>query len=310
MANIGPVNINFLRSFSEEYVVPDFYEGVVNKMNKKPFVGYRKTQNPLTNFNPVAVNFIPSFVDLQIKQRMGFDFFEVDTHYGFLADFDNHESFQEYFKGQMNAKRRKSLRSQLKKLDNSGAVYKFYVGNIDKGHYNFLFDQLEQMINARFKQRGGKHSSIPQWSFYKESGYKMILEARACLFAIYIKDKPIAISMNYLHQNIFFGVIDSYDLSYAKYSPGNILILKKMEWCFQNGFSSFDMGYGYLKYKYEWCNTIYKCKSQVFYKKENLLARGIALWLSKTLLVKIMIMRAIGNTIYHEPSLSERIFMK
>ncbi|MDO5980463.1 GNAT family N-acetyltransferase [Flavivirga spongiicola] len=283
------ININFYKDFSEKNRIPYFYENVYNKISLQDYFNKKKAKSSLHKKGVIAINFIPPYFDLKFRKSDKIHgFFKVFTHYGFLADFKGYSSFSEYFKSQVKAKRRKSLKSQLRKLETCfNLSHKVYLGKIDKSHYAFLLEELRILIKRRFIQRGGVHPFLNNWSFYKESAYSMLIDKKACLFVIYDGEKPIAISLNYLHQNIFVGAIDSYDIDYSKFSPGNIMILKKIEWSLLNNYKIFNMGYGDLKYKREWCNTVYKYESHILFKKNSSLSKLVAYLVSRLILLKI-----------------------
>ena len=48
-----------------------------------------------------------------------------------------------------------------------------YYGEIDKNHYDFLFDELEQMIQKRFNERKDKRSLNEQEQSNKNSSYPL-----------------------------------------------------------------------------------------------------------------------------------------
>jgi len=92
-------------------------------------------------------------------------------------------------------------------------------------------------------------------------------EGKASLFVIYDQDLPIAISFNYIYGNLFFGYISSYNIDYYKFSLGQIIIYKLLEWCLDNQFTQYDMGWGDLDYKKWWCNYVYRFNHRIIYKK-------------------------------------------
>ncbi|MEQ9581598.1 MAG: GNAT family N-acetyltransferase, partial [Arenibacter sp.] len=121
-----------------------------------------------------------------------------------------------------------------------------------------------------FSQRNQEHSGLKKWAFYKEAAYQLILDKRASIFVISDGEKPIVIGLNFHYQNIFDSAITSYDIDYAKFGLGNIAVLKKIEWCFANGFSRYDMRWGELAYKSLWCNSVEPYECHIVYSKGNI----------------------------------------
>ena len=289
--------INFYKDFSEKNRILHFYESIYNTISGQNLINDSPIQYELDKESLVYVILIPSYLNTKIKNsELEFNFYRITTHSGFLVLINQYINFEEYFRSKLKAKRRKSLRSQLRKLEQSFQItYVLSQDKIDKVHCEFLLEKLKLMIEKRFNERGDVHSSISNWNFYETSLYKMLRDGKACLFVIYNEEEPIAISLNYLKQNIFFSAIASYDTNYSKFSLGNILILKKIEWCFKQSYSAFDMGYGDLKYKREWCTMVYKFQTHIFYNRNNIKKRLLAFLVSILVFVKINFRRKLKS---------------
>lgn len=279
--------INFYKDFSEKGEVPLFYESIFNQTNSQSVFNSKNVFNEISQKGIAVVHLIPPYFDLHLNGN--FKAVDVKTHNGYLADFRDFDTFNSYLLEHFNSNGRKLLKRRLSRLEKCFNIeYKVYYGQtIEKDHYQFLFGEFKNMIEARFSQRGQKSNSLGNWSFYLESCFDKILHKEASLFVVYNNKKPIAISLNFLHQNIFTSAIDSYDIDFSKFGLGNILIMKKMEWCFENTFSIFNMGYGDLKYKADWCNSIYKFRTQVVFLKNNFLHRAVAQLLGWSIVFKI-----------------------
>lgn len=279
--------VNFYKDFSEKGEVPFFYESIFNQTNSQSVLDRKNVFKGISQKGITLVHLIPPYFNLHLNGN--FKAIDVNTHNGYLADFSDFDTFNSYLLEQFNSNGRKLLKRRLSRLEKCFNIkYKVYYGqNIEKDHYHFLFGEFEKMIKARFSQRGQESSNLGNWAFYLESSYDKVLHKQASLFVVYNDKKPIAISLNFLHQNIFTSAIDSYDIDFSKFGLGNMLIMKKMEWCFENAFSIFNMGYGDLKYKADWCNSIYKFRTQVVFLKNNFLHRAVAQLLGWSIAFKI-----------------------
>ena len=302
------IQLNFHKSFFENGIIPPFYDGLCNKINNQYFLSIIRAKIDVYKNKIVTVNFIPPFFNLKLNTlKDTFDYYKVPTHVGFLIDLQGFESAEDYLSFQFKSKSKYSLKRRVKKLEQCFNIsYKMYFGKIDKVNYNFLFDELESMIQRRFSERKEKHGSLGSWRFYKETTLALILDNKACLFVVYDGKKPIAMVVNYLHQNIFEYGIPSYDIDYAKFGIGNIVILKELEWCFMNHFKIMNMEWGELRYKREWCNTIYKYETHILFKKNMWHKKLIAYIFSKLIVFKIYIRETIINPIKERITLIKR----
>lgn len=264
--------LNFSFEFFERNSVYPFYKSVHNRTNDSILIN-KSTENAGEYLNDISiVKYIPPYFELDVdKENSPFDLHKIYAIPGFRADLESFINVEEYMKVQLSKGVMKTIKSRLRRLENCFDItYEMYCGSITKEKYNFLFDQLELMINRRFSQRNEAHFGLKKWVFYKENAYQLILDKKAAFFLISDGEKPIVIGLNFLYENIFDSAITSYDIDYAKFGLGNIAVLKKMEWCFNNGYSKFDMRWGDLAYKRMWCNTIEQYECHVLYNKKNI----------------------------------------
>lgn len=279
--------VNFYKDFSEKGEVPLFYESIFNQTNSQTVLNTKSYSSSVFQRVITIVHLIPPYFNLRLNNNHGA--VEVKSHNGYLADFRDFSTFNSYFLAQFSSNGRKLLKRRLSRLEKCFKIdYGIYYGqNIEKVHYHFLFGELKNMIETRFAQRGQQHDHLSHWDFYLESSFNKVLNKEASLFVIYNDKQPIAISLNFLHQNIFISALDSYAIDFSKFGLGNILIMKKMEWCFKNNFSVFNMGYGDLKYKQHWCNYVYKFSTQLVFFRGNFLDSVLAKILSRFFSLKI-----------------------
>ncbi|MCK0191551.1 GNAT family N-acetyltransferase [Arenibacter sp. F20364] len=270
--------LNFSFEFFERNSVYPFYQSVYNRTNDSKLVN-KSTENVGRYLNDICiVQYIPPYFELEVdKENSPFDLLKIYAIPGFRADLETFVNVEEFMKSQLKKGVIKTIKSRLRRLENCFDItYEMYCGSITKEKYNFLFDELELMINRRFSQRNEAHSALRKWTFYKENAYQLILDKRATFFLVSDGEKPIVIGLNFLYENIFDSAITSYDIDYAKFGLGNLAVLKKMEWCFNNGYSKFDMRWGDLAYKRMWCNTIEQYECHVLYNKKNIIKRVMA----------------------------------
>ena len=76
-----------------------------------------------------------------------------------------------------------------------------------------------------------------------------------------INGKIIACHIGYNYKNTFLYIFPAYDIEFKKYSPGNILLFKLLEFCKNSNLSYFDLTIGYENYKSKinnLCEDIYE----------------------------------------------------
>ncbi|MCM4172574.1 GNAT family N-acetyltransferase [Arenibacter sp. TNZ] len=264
--------LNFSHEFFEKNSIFPFYKGLYNKTNGDIFINNNKENSEIYISDISIVQYIPPYFELKIdKKSSSYGLYKFNTYTGYKAVLDNFNNVEEYMKAQFSKGVKKTINSRHKRLEVCFDInYEMFYGSINQKKYIFLMDYLESMINTRFSQRNQEHSGLKKWAFYKDAAYQLILDKRASVFVISDGEKPIVIGLNFHYQNIFDSAITSYDIDYAKFGLGNIAVLKKIEWCFANGFSRYDMRWGELAYKSLWCNSVEPYECHIVYNKGNI----------------------------------------
>lgn len=261
------MNFNFTMDYSEKCKIPEIFSSVTNKINNEIFFNNKTIGNESKN-GVYVINFIPYYYETKLIDDINYKKCILSHYKGYLADLDGYSSVIEYLNDQFGSKTRKNIISRLKRLELCFDIsYKTFYGSIDLDVYGNLMSFFEKMILNRFSERGEKHGSIGSWDFYTKTAFDLINTRKALLFVIYNKKEPVAISLCYTKDNIFDSAISSYDINYSKFGLGNIMVLKKVEWCLNNNFQIFNMRWGDYKYKEEWCNTAFTYKTEIVYKK-------------------------------------------
>ncbi|WP_396590115.1 GNAT family N-acetyltransferase [Allomuricauda sp. R78024] len=261
--------LNFYFEFFEKDSIIPHYRCIHNNTNGQSL--NRKDNFPTDLKNKVyAVSCVPPYFDVELDQNFGCGAFRISSRQGFIANLKGYDSVDGYMEDCLKKQKRNIIR-KLKRLELCFDInYKTLYGEANIAEYNSLFDALEVMIQKRFSQKNIEHAGLKRWKDYKTTVYNMILNKRASLFGIYDGEKPISISLSYHFQNILVSAISSYDIDYSKFGLGNIQVLKKIEWCFENEYDNFDMMWGDLRYKREWCNNIFTYEDHVLFAKRNL----------------------------------------
>lgn len=285
--------LNFTISFFEKNLVLPFYKKVYNKTNGQNFLNKNLNVESYSENYIYIVNGIPPYFELKLdEENKPFKKFNVYPRLGFLASLEKYDNVRDYMNDQFKSKSRSRIRSCIRRLELCYNIeYKTYFGAITKDEYNFLFSKFKSMIERRFNQRTDSHAQLKNWDFYEKTTYPMILEKKASLFVIYNNGTPIDICLSYHHQNIVNNVIRSYDVDYSKFKLGYVDILKQLEWCFENNYKIFDLGWGEMDYKYQWCNVVHKYECHVVYNNNNLSEKILAYVIAKLIIFKTFLRR-------------------
>ena len=273
---------NFCFDFFQKQHIKPFYNKLFNYSNNEEIINQNfKFEDAIGN-EIHEMKFIPSYFRLETPLLSPkYKFITYERVENFRINLDGFNNAEDYLESQMRSKHRSQLRARTHRLETCFNIkYVFYYGQITKQEYDFLFIQLELLIERRFNQRGDLFSLTDKFDFIKENTYQLILEKEASLFVIYDENKPIDISLSYHFQNILQHLIRSYDIDYSKFGIGHIDIFKQIDWCFLNNYEIFDFMWGELDYKTRWCNEISIFEHHFIFKNSNPL---------KLLFVKTMI---------------------
>lgn len=262
---------NFSFDFFQKQHINPFYDKLFNYSNNEEIINQNfKSEDAIGN-EIHEIKFIPPFFRLETPLLSPkYKFIPYKRVENFRINLDGFNNAEEYLESQMSSKSRSQLRARSHRLETCFNIkYVFYYGQITKQEYDFLFIQIELLIERRFNQRGDLFSLTDKLDFIKENTYQLILEKKASLFVIYDENKPIDISLSYHFQNILQHLIRSYDIDYSKYGLGQIDIFKQIDWCFLNNFQIFDFMWGELDYKTRWCNEISLFEHHFIFKNNN-----------------------------------------
>lgn len=195
----------------------------------------------------------------------------IRQYKGFACNLDGYTDVADYLKENLGKSTIKNIRTRKRQLESRfNVVYKFYSGEIDKEHYDFLFDRFYHMLKNRFDEKKTYNRYLLDWKHYFEMIYPMLLKNEALLSVIYANDEPISISLEFCLEDICFGYIHGYDSNYHRYQLGDIRMVILLEWLIANKFRFFDTLMGETVFKAKWSNHIYNFHYDVFYKKNSI----------------------------------------
>ena len=132
------------------------------------------------------------------------------------------------------------------------------------------------MLKRRFRQKKISNRYLEQWEELSKTTFDKILNQEASLFVIINGTKPIGITLNYHLKEHVFSHIQAYDVDFAQFNIGDILMLKHLEWCFEKKINVYDLSMGDSDFKNKWCNYNYRFNYQLFYDPNSYPQRIVA----------------------------------
>lgn len=212
---------------------------------------------------------VPDYVNFEIANPTLWTEKTYPSVRGYAINLAHYPTIDAFLKTHLK-KRRKNILRSIRRLEQSFDIkYQMYLGDINEENYHFLMERLKAMIIKRFEQKGHESDSLTSWDKVFSTSMELIKAQKASIFVVYNQTEPIAISLNYNYGDVLFSYISSYDIDYAKFSPGQIELCKQLEWCIKNGYDQFDMGWGDMEYKKWWANKIYKLNHHIIYPKKS-----------------------------------------
>ena len=259
----------FTNLYLKQEVISKVYSFVGLSVNKGKNLIHHSTDLK-SEAKVYSLSHVPNYLNTEVAAPKVWTEMVFPSIKGYAISINKSLSVDDYLR-QQSKKQRENINRALRRLETCFTIdYKIFQQNIEEEEYLFLMGHLKAMIIKRFEQRNQKSDTLVNWDEVLSTSYKLIKEGKASLFVIYDKDLPIAISFNYIYGSLLFGYISSYDIDYSKFSLGQIIIYKLLEWCLDNQYTQYDMGWGDLDYKKWWCNKIYRFNHHIFYLKRSI----------------------------------------
>lgn len=172
--------------------------------------------------------------------------------------------WEDYYHNSVNRKLRESLRRRKKGLRRLGQV------SVER---HVALDRIEEVLELFFQahisrwKAMGKSSPFENKSmrqFYLSLAANLAKKNMLQLTTLTIDGRPIGYHFGFLHNNKLYGYSTAFEMGFARYSPGSLLLEAEIKTAFEAGLREVDMLRGEERYKYEWTD-----------KKKELLAVAI-----------------------------------
>jgi CelD/BcsL family acetyltransferase involved in cellulose biosynthesis len=168
----------------------------------------------------------------------------------------------------LSRRNQKNLFAKKKKLEAKGTIsYKSFYGEpIEEALYSRLFQEFYEILKQRFDQKKVYNRDLSSWQNLKDKVYPLLGEKKASLFTIYDGPKLINVTLNFHLGNLICSHIQAFDVNYSDFNLPDIAMLKQLEWCYGHDIMMYDLMLGHTYYKEKWSNSVYRYRSQVFYR--------------------------------------------
>lgn len=272
---------DFYGTFFLKDSIPSVYEKIAYSYKKDIFHSSKNTSktesNTLAYFNKLFPQYLtPSEINSDEYHIKKIEQSNLDG-FGILIN-DDEKDIESFMLKNFKSSTRSPIKRRLKRLESCFSIdYKFFFGEqISEIEYDAIMDTLKEMLLRRFAQKDDINEVIEKWQHYKTHTHAQVIAKEASIYVIYANNNIVAISLNYHIKDILVGHIISYDIDYSKFSLGNTMVYKLLDWCIKNNYSILDMGNGEMEYKTIWCNYSYHYDYHFIYKKNALKAYLLA----------------------------------
>ncbi|MFD0988643.1 GNAT family N-acetyltransferase [Mariniflexile jejuense] len=267
-------NHNFFSNVFEQHKTNALYKTVCNSFNNTLLDNDVYSDNP--PFNITTFKFVPNYLNTTVTTNVACS--KVFLKHGYLANLKGYKNIDDYLKKDCKRNFRYKILKSVKRLESCFEInYKTYHGdNMLYQEYIHYMNIFHNMLTKRFNQRNDRNLILENWDYYFKITYNLIINKKASLFVIFNKQEPITFTLNFHCDTILYFSVPTFNLDYSKFTPGNVAIYKIIEWCFQNNYQIFDMGYGSFENKLSWCNTTYNYEHHVLYNPKNKIGKPYA----------------------------------
>lgn len=268
-----PLDFSFIKHlrFAKHSKLPLYYN-IGNKLTNGNFYTINKNETDFKN-NTFLIRDIPSYHDVQVAKNKVLKTKIIFQYEGFTSKIANYNSLDDYLKHIYKSNSRSKLRRNINRLETCFDVeYTMYYGEISNDTYHSVFNEFYRLFEKRYNDKGEPCGELEPklWAYYTELGLALIREKKASLFVIYCDKKPVGITFSYHIDDILIEALTVFDIDFYRFNIGHTMILKMLQWSFENNIKLFDFTQGEFEYKKRWSDSTYKTNYHVLYDSNSI----------------------------------------
>lgn len=245
---------------------------------------------------------LPSYLKIDEPEGASLKVEKIFQYPGFITKIPEYQDLDKYLKSIYKSNTRSKFRRNINRLEACFEVdYKMYFGSIIQQNFDSIFDNFYKLFEKRYKDKGEPCGELNPvlWNYYCELAFQMINEKTASLFVIYCNQKPVAITFSYHFDQTLIEALTVFDIDFYRYNLGHTMILKLLEWSFENDIKIFDYTQGDFEYKKRWSDTNYDTFYHVLYDSKSIKSTIMASGLHTYFNLKRIFRERKFNKIYH-----------
>ena len=273
--------IKNLKFFKHKFL-PIYYNLGRNHTNGISYILEYSSASLVIDNHVILIKDIPTYFEIEIlgTAPKNLKSLHVRQYKGYLANFKNVHSLEDYFEQNFSPKTKSQLRRFSRKLESNHKVSfeVLYGQKIDKAKFDYIFDNFFEFLERRFisKEEYVHHLEEKNQAYIKSMFWELVPEKKAAIFVTYANGNPISINLNFTSKQCLFSFLPSFDIQYAKFKPGIYTIQKIFDWAIQHNFNIYDFSKGAFDYKERWCNLIYDFEYHIYYNSRSVISVLIA----------------------------------
>lgn len=240
------------------------------------------SSNKSNSDSVIYISVIPTYINASLKNKENYNLIRIphysDKMHGVGIVFDASHTYETFLKDHVKKSFQKTLRRYVRRLELSFNIsYEYHYGNISDEEYDFLLNQIHEMLIKRFQEIDEINFYIEEWDLNTSDLKALINQKKAAFFVIKNENTPISISVHRIvGEHFLFSECHAFNTDYSKFGIGHIDNYLIVNWCIKNDIHFVDLGLGNTPYKTVWSNKPYEIEYQIYYKKNALLARVLA----------------------------------
>ena len=270
-SSIEGKRFNFIEnvSFIKNKYLPFYYNVGKNITNGLSY-SLNKHENDYKN-KTFLIHDVPSYFNIETNNTdSSLKIKKIKQYKGFLTDLSQHKSFEEFFNAQYKSSSRYKFKKKTQRLNTCFDVkYSIFCDEIQKEEYDIIMKRFEELITSRFGKLEKDNDVLAVWKYYEELFYPMMLDKQALLITVNIEGKQAGGALCFLGDQTLYYAITTFDSDYFKFNLGHEIIMKLLNWCYDNDYNVYDFSKGEYEYKTRWTNTIYNYECHVLYDSNS-----------------------------------------